>query len=125
MTDQPTAGVALEPLDFNGLSDTFERNPRWIETDQEMVWTAINHIRGDYEDADEDAPEQVMERLLHIIRRQNIALSTPASGAVEAQRRFLFAPHGQRTARLTALQEAVQTALKAEMRVARLQSGEA
>lgn len=52
-------------------------------------------------------------------------LSAARVRQAEAQRRFLFAPHGQRTVRLSALQEAVQEALKAELRVARLASGEA
>lgn len=40
----------------------------------------------------------------------------------EAQRRWRLAPHGQRTTRLRALQEAVQGSLSAELRLARVRS---
>lgn len=40
----------------------------------------------------------------------------------EAQRRFRCAPHGEKTARLIALQKALQEALIAERRLAELQA---
>lgn len=52
-------------------------------------------------------------------------LASAYARQAEAQRRFRLSPHGERTARLTALQEAVQQALRAELKVVALKAGEA
>lgn len=43
-------------------------NVRWQPDLQELIYTAINHVEGDYEDADENAAEQVIERLVLAIK---------------------------------------------------------
>lgn len=53
------------------------------------------------------------------------AVASAHAEQAEARRRYLFAPHGERTTRLTALQTAVQKALRAEAALAALQDGEA
>lgn len=67
----------MKALDFSDLENELTRNPRWTPDDQDLVYTAINHLRGDYEDADEDCAEQVIERLLHALRAAHQRLNTP------------------------------------------------
>ncbi len=50
-------------------------------------------------------------------------LASAYAEQAEAQRRVRCAPHGEKQSRLTALQEAVQRSLKAEMALRRLQAG--
>lgn len=53
------------------------------------------------------------------------AVASAHAEQAAAQRRYLFAPHGEKTARLIALQTAVQRALSAEQSLAALLAGEA
>jgi hypothetical protein len=59
------------------------------------------------------------------VREAQAALASAHAGRVEALRRYRCAPHGEKIARLSALQEAVQRALKAELDLARIRRAEA
>lgn len=59
------------------------------------------------------------------IREAEAALASAHAGLVEARKRYRLSPHGQRTARLIALQEAVQRSLQAELQLARIKRAEA
>lgn len=54
------------------------------------------------------------------IREAEAALASAHVEQAEAQRRYRLSPHGQRSARLKALQEAVQRSLEAELLLARV-----
>lgn len=54
------------------------------------------------------------------IREAEAALASAHAEQAEAQRRYRLSPHGQRVARLKALQEAVQRSLEAELLLARI-----
>lgn len=43
-------------------------NVGWQPDLQDLIYTAINHVEGDYEDADENCAEQVIERLVLAIK---------------------------------------------------------
>ncbi len=58
-------------------------------------------------------------------REAEAALASAHAEQAEAQRRYRLSPHGERTARLSALQEAVQRSLKAELLLARIIRAEA
>lgn len=53
------------------------------------------------------------------VREAEAALASAHAEQAEAQRRYRLSPHGQRNARLKALQEAVQRSLEAELLLAR------
>ena len=59
------------------------------------------------------------------IRDAEAALASAHAEQAEAQRRYRLSPHGERTARLRALQEAVQRSLEAELLLARIKRAEA
>ena len=59
------------------------------------------------------------------IKEAEAALASAHAEQAEAQRRYRLSPHGQRTARLIALQEAVQRSLQAELYLARVKRAEA
>lgn len=61
-------GEALEAVDFGDLAEEPTLNSRWKPGLQELVYTAINYVRGDYEDADENNGEQIAEQLLIALR---------------------------------------------------------
>lgn len=58
------------------------------------------------------------------IRDAEAALTSAHAEQAEAARRFKLAPHGQRTVRLAALQEALQKSLAAELQLARIKKAE-
>ena len=43
-------------------------NAGWQPDLQDLIYTAINHVEGGYEDADENCAEQVIERLVLAIK---------------------------------------------------------
>jgi hypothetical protein len=56
-------------------------NVDWQPDLQDLIYTAINHVEGDYGDADENCAEQVIERLVLAIKS---LLSDTTARAVEA-----------------------------------------
>ncbi|QQQ19694.1 hypothetical protein JIP62_06295 [Brevundimonas vitis] len=59
------------------------------------------------------------------IREAEAALASAHVEQAEAQRRYRLSPHGQKSARLIALQAAVQRSLEAELQLARVRRSEA
>lgn len=83
MTDPTDRLTAIAPLDFSNWSNNTlpERtgNVGWQPDLQDLIYTAINHVEGNYDDADENAAEQVIERLVLAIK----SLSTQLADAVK------------------------------------------
>lgn len=52
-----------QPLDWANFEGP-KRNPDWKPDDQDLIYTAINFRDDEYGDADEDAGQQIAERLL-------------------------------------------------------------
>ena len=59
------------------------------------------------------------------IREAEVALASAHAEQAEAKHRYRLSPHGERTARLNALQAAVQRSLEAELLLARIKRAEA
>lgn len=89
--------MAIEPAPTPGGIDfgnwTYNTLPErtgnvgWQPDLQELIYTAINHVEGDYEDADENCAEQVIERLVLAIKALLSAASAGALGQIQAERR--------------------------------------
>lgn len=60
-------GIDFSNWTYNTLPER-TGNVGWQPDLQELIYTAINHVEGDYEDADENAAEQVIERLVLAIK---------------------------------------------------------
>ncbi|MQU93815.1 hypothetical protein [Sinorhizobium meliloti] len=66
MTDTPhqTNSVGKEPpLDWGNFEGA-KRNVEWKPDDQDLIYTALNYRDDEYGDQDEDAGQQIVERLL-------------------------------------------------------------
>jgi hypothetical protein len=56
-------GIDFSTWSYNTLPER-TGNIGWQPDLQDLIYTAINHVEGDYEDADENCAEQVIERLV-------------------------------------------------------------
>lgn len=78
---EPIAQIAPEPkpLDFSDF-DGPRLNTAWKPGAQDLIYTAINHVRGDYEDADEDCALQIIERLVELVSTYQVIRYTITPG---------------------------------------------
>lgn len=60
-------GIDFSTWSYNTLPER-TGNVGWQPDLQDLIYTAINHVEGDYEDADENCAEQVIERLVLVIK---------------------------------------------------------
>ena len=60
-------GIDFSNWSYNTLPER-TGNVGWQPDLQDLIYTAINHVEGDYEDADENCAEQVIERLVLAIK---------------------------------------------------------
>ncbi len=63
LADHPLRPANPEPLDWSNFEGA-KRNPEWKPDDQDLIYTAINYRDDEYGDSDEDAGQQIVERLL-------------------------------------------------------------
>jgi hypothetical protein len=60
-------GIDFSTWSYNTLPER-TGNAGWQPDLQDLIYTAINHVEGDYEDADANCAEQVIERLVLAIK---------------------------------------------------------
>src|SRR5665213_2996311 len=60
-------GIDFSNWSYNTLPER-TGNEDWQPDLQDLIYAAINHVEGDYEDADENCAEQVIERLVLAIK---------------------------------------------------------
>lgn len=60
-------GIDFSNWTYNTLPER-TGNVGWQPDLQDLIYTAINHVEGDHEDADENCAEQVIERLVLAIK---------------------------------------------------------
>ncbi|MGA0604926.1 hypothetical protein ACO2Q0_02915 [Phenylobacterium sp. VNQ135] len=144
MTSQDIQGL-IEPAPTPGGIDfsnwTYNTLPErtgnvgWRPDLQDLIYTAINAVEGDYEDADDNAAEQVIERLvlavksllgdLDTLKRENEELRLAICGGEDAPGYAASLPH-KTVVSLAAdnyrdLRHASDSALAAEARVKELE----
>lgn len=61
-------GIDFAHWTYNTLPER-TGNIGWRPDPQDLIYTAINHVEGDYEDADDNAAEQVIERLVLLVKQ--------------------------------------------------------
>ncbi|MEV5054629.1 Lar family restriction alleviation protein [Agrobacterium radiobacter] len=68
---QPAPSVAVKALDWSGFKGV-QINDQWMPDDQELIYTAVGVYDGDG-DMDDDAREQIIERLLAAWQRSALS----------------------------------------------------
>jgi hypothetical protein len=101
-------GIDFSNWSYNTLPER-TGNVGWQPDLQDPIYTAINHVEGDYEDADENCAEQVIERLVLAVKALLVETDRAREAEADAQASAdtWLAEHKMSSARSQALEMAL------------------
>ncbi|MBD9390170.1 hypothetical protein IB237_23495 [Agrobacterium sp. AGB01] len=88
---QPSRTVVTKGLDWSGFKGV-KINEQWTPDDQELIYTALGVYNGDG-DMDEDAREQIIERLLAAWQRLSVTTQVQDVAKARVDNRHRFEPN--------------------------------